>query len=228
METGLPTPYCSSPIMLRMANTLKAYSTVALGEVGEALFEDRKSQFFGFATHAESAEEAIGFRHRIIERIPSASHYVSAWVLADGTEFFSDAKEPHGSAGLPTLNAIKGRELKDTACVVARIFGGTLLGKGGLMRAYTKAASDALDAARIAQRIPCRSLEVVVPYQLYEPLNSRLAAWGAHVDGTEFAQDVTMSLVTPMENADELAKRIRDFSSARASCALGNEELRFL
>ena len=211
-----------------MANALKAYSTVAPGEVGESLFEDRKSQFFGFATHAESAEEAIEFRHRIIERIPAASHYVSAWMLADGAEFFSDAKEPHGSAGLPTLNAIKGRELKDTACVVARIFGGTLLGKGGLMRAYTKAASDALDAARIVQRVPCRTLEVVVPYQLYEPLSSRLTSWGARVDATEFTQDVTLHLATPTENASELANRIRDFSSARAICSVGDEELRFL
>jgi len=211
-----------------MADTLKAYSTVAPGEVGESLFEDRKSQFFGFATHAESAEEAIEFRHRIIEQIPAASHYVSAWVLADGAEFFSDAKEPHGSAGLPTLNAIKGRELKDVACVVARIFGGTLLGKGGLMRAYTKAVSDALDVSRIVQRIPCRSLEVIVPYQLYEPLISRLPAWDAQVDETEFAQDVTLHLVTPTENANKLAERIRDFSSARANCSIGAEELRFL
>ena len=164
--------------MLRMTNALKAYSTVAPGEVGESLFEDRKSQFYGFAMHVESADEAIEFRHRIIERIPAASHYVSAWVLADGSEFFSDAKEPHGSAGLPTLNAIKGRGLEDTVCVVARVFGGTLLGKGGLMRAYTKAASDALDAAHIAQRIPCRSLEVIVPYQLYEPLVNRLCVYG--------------------------------------------------
>ena len=214
--------------MLPMTSTLKAYSTVAPGEIGESLYEDRKSQFFGFATHAESADEAVEFRHRIIEQIPSASHYVSAWVLADGSEFFSDAKEPHGSAGLPTLNAVKGRDLKDTACVVARVFGGTLLGKGGLMRAYTKAASDALAAARIVQRIPCRLLEVVIPYQLYEPLASRLATWDAHVDETDFAQDVTLRLVTPTENTNELVDRIRDFSNARAACSLDTEELRFL
>ena len=197
-------------------------------EIGESLVEDRKSQFFGFATHAESADEAIEFRHRIIEQIPAASHYVSAWVLADGSEFFSDAKEPYGSAGLPTLNAIKGRNLKDTACVVARVFGGTLLGKGGLMRAYTKAASDALDAANTVQRIPCRLIEVVVPYQLYEPLMSRLDGWNARVDETDFAQDVTLHLATPAEKANELEKRIRDFSNARAMCSLGAEELRFL
>ena len=214
--------------MRGMTSELRAYSTVAPGEVGESLVEDRKSQFFGFAVHVESAEEAIEFRHGIIERIPAASHYVSAWVLADGSEFFSDAKEPHGSAGLPTLNAIKGRDLKDTACVTARVFGGTLLGKGGLMRAYTKAASDALDSARVVQRIPCRLLEVVVPYQLYEPLNSRLSNWNAYVDGADFAQDVTLRLVAPTESADELVERIRDFSSARATCVLGPEELRFL
>ena len=211
-----------------MARELRAYATVAPDGAGESLYEDRKSQFFGFAVHAESADEAIEFRHRIIERIPNASHYVSAWVLADGTEFFSDAKEPHGSAGIPTLNAIKGRDLKDTACVVARVFGGTLLGKGGLMRAYTKAASDALDAARIAQRVPCRLLAVSVPYQLYEPLANRLAAWGARVDSTDFVQDVTLHLVVPTEVSSELIERIRDFSNARATCTLGLEELRFL
>lgn len=214
--------------MLRMANALKAYSTVTPGEVGESLFEDRKSQFFGFAVHAESADEAIAFRHSIIERIPSASHYVSAWALADGAEFFSDAKEPHGSAGLPTLNVIKGRELKDTACVVARVFGGTLLGKGGLMRAYTKAATEALDAARIVRRVPCRLLDVVVPYQLYGALNSWLAEWRAQVDATDFAQDVTLRLAVPTEDAHELVERMRDFTNARATCTFGGEELRFV
>lgn len=96
------------------------------------------------------------------------------------------------------------------------------------MRAYTKAASDALDAANTVQRIPCRLIEVVVPYQLYEPLMSRLDGWNARVDETDFAQDVTLHLATPAEKANELEKRIRDFSNARAMCSLGAEELRFL
>ena len=87
-----------------MQNVMRAYRTVAPDGMGESLYEDRKSQFFGFAVHAESAEEAIAFRHSVIERIPDASHYVSAWVLADGSEFYSDAKEPRGCAGLPVLN----------------------------------------------------------------------------------------------------------------------------
>ena len=211
----------------RMAQ-LKAYRTVAPDGVGQSLFEDRKSQFHGFAVHAESAEEAIAFRHSVMERIPSASHYVSAWVLADGGEFYSDAKEPHGSAGLPVLNVIKGAGVADTACVVARIFGGTLLGKGGLMRAYTKAATDALAAASIVSRVPCQLLDVVVPYPLYEPLSKRAGDWQATVDGSDFAENVTMHLSVPVDCAQGLVDGIREFSDARAVCTLGGQELRFL
>ena len=207
---------------------LKAYRTVAPDGVGLSLFEDRKSQFHGFAVHAESAEEAIAFRHSVMERIPSASHYVSAWVLADGGEFYSDAKEPHGSAGLPVLNVIKGAEVADTACVVARIFGGTLLGKGGLMRAYTKAATEALAAASIVSRVPCQLLDVVVPYPLYEPLSKRAGDWHATVDGSDFAENVTMHLSVPVDRAQALVDGIREFSDARAACTLGGQELRFL
>lgn len=211
-----------------MAPTYKAYSTVAPDEVGESLFEDRKSLFYGFAFHAESADRAIEFRHRVIEQIPAASHYVSAWVLSGGSEFFSDAKEPHGSAGLPVLNAIKGRELKDTACVVARIFGGTLLGKGGLMRAYTKAASDALDAVRIVKRVPCRTLEVNVPYDLYEPLRNKLPNWNAVIDEERFTDKVTLCLSIPVDKSGALEDRIREFTNARAACVLGVEAMRFV
>ena len=211
-----------------MTSNLIAYSTFSPHDTGEALYEDRKSQFFGFAIHAESADEAIAFRHDVMKRIPSASHYVSAWALADGTEFFSDAKEPHGSAGLPVLNAIKGRNLKDTACVVARIFGGTLLWKGGLMRAYTKAASDALDSVPAARRVPCRLIRAETPYNLYEPLLSRLPDWNASVDSSDYAELVTLNLVVASEGSQNLIDSIRDFSNARISCFEGPEELRFL
>lgn len=207
---------------------LKPYTTIAPDGLGESLYEDRKSQFFGFAIHAETADGAIAFRHSIIERIPNASHYVSAWILADGTEFFSDAKEPHGTAGIPVLNAIKGRGFADTACVVARVFGGTLLGKGGLMRAYTKAAGDALDAARTVLRAPCKLVDATVPYPLYDPLSKQIVNWGAHVDGADFAADVTIHLSVRREDVHALVERIRDFTNAAATCALGHEELRYL
>ena len=210
-----------------MDRVLAAYTTVLPDEVGTSLFEDRKSQFFGFAAHAESADEAIEFRHGIMGKIPTASHYVSAWVLSDGAEFYSDAKEPHGTAGLPVLNVIKGAQLADTVCVVARVFGGTLLGKGGLMRAYTKAATEAIADAPCGMRLPCQLVTVTLPYALYEPLTKRLADWGAIIDDTEFADQVTLHLDVPRDQADALAERIRDFTNATATCILGPEELRY-
>lgn len=196
--------------------------------VGESFYEDRKSQFFGFAVHAGSAEEAVEFRHSVIARIPDASHYVSAWVLADGSEFHSDAKEPRGTAGMPVLKVLKGADVADTACVVARIFGGTLLGKGGLVRAYSKAAADALSASCIVMRVPCQLVEAVVPYPLYEPLERRVADWGAQVDGVDFAEAVTLHLSAPVELAEALVNSVRDFSNGQATCTLGSQEMRFL
>lgn len=207
---------------------LVAYTTVGPDGTGESLVEDRKSRSFGFAAHAESAEEAVAFRHAIMEQIPDASHYVSAWVLSDGAEFFSDAKEPRGTAGMPVLSAIKGRGLADTACVVARIFGGTLLGKGGLMRAYAKAAFEAIDAASLVRCEPCQLMRLSMPYALYEPMKARLLAWGAQVEDEQFAELVTLSIAVPSERAEDLAARVCDFSHARVTCIFGVKSLRYV
>ena len=207
---------------------MKPYRTIAPDACAEALFEDRKSQFFGFAVHAESADEAVAFRHDIMKRIPHASHYVSAWVLADGSEFYSDAKEPHGTAGLPVLNAIKGRELADVACVVARVFGGTLLGKGGLMRAYTKAASDALDTAHTVLRVPSQTVHATVPYALYEPITKHVEKWGATLEGADFTDTVKLHLVVPADSAEALVERMREFTNASAVCTFGDTAMCYL
>ena len=146
---------------------MRAYRTIRGTWVAE--FEEKKSRFIGHATHVESEEEAISFRHGIRERIPEASHYVSAYTIHDPfLEHYSDAKEPHGTAGPPVLQVIKSLELEDVVCVVARIFGGTLLGRGGLMRAYTKAAQLAFAEAEVVLCAPCRDTMASLEYPLYE------------------------------------------------------------
>ena len=96
------------------------------------------------------------------------------------------------------------------------------------MRAYTKAATDALAAASIVSRVPCQLLDVVVPYSLYEPLSKRAGDWHATVDGSDFAENVTMHLTAPVDCTQRLVDGIREFSDARAVCTLGSQELRFL
>ena len=208
---------------------MKPYRTIEPGAIATSVYEDRKSRFSGFLSHVESEEAAVEFRHVIREQVPDASHYVSAYIIHDiGLEHYSDAKEPHGTAGLPVLNVLKGHELEDVVCVVARVFGGTLLGKGGLMRAYTKTASDAADAAHIVVRTPCRRLVLSIPYPLYEPLKVQLARWGVKVTGEDFAADVTLDLIVRCEDAHRVEEDIVEASNASAELVWGDEELCFL
>ena len=214
-------------------DAMKPYATIRPDAVATSEYEDKKSRFFGFVAHVESEEEAIAFRGMVKEQIPEASHYVSAYrINRTGQEHYSDAKEPHGTAGLPVLNVLKSRDLEDVVCVVARIFGGTLLGKGGLMRAYKKAASEAVasaaDAGQIATCTPCRLLSITIPYSLYNPLKARLEEWGTVVESEDFGQDVTLNLMVESASVLDYVERIDDLSSGNAVFQTGLEEMRLL
>lgn len=194
--------------------------------VSTSLYEDRKSRFFGFVTRIESEEEVVAFRSGIKADIPEASHYVSAYrIHRTGIDHYSDAKEPHGTAGMPVLNVLVHHGLQDVVCVVARIFGGTLLGKGGLMRAYTQAAADAVAAARIVRCVPCHDLVIQVDYPQYDALVSQLALLGLEPGETTYAERVTIVVNVPSSEAEAVRERVTDFSHGRASVELGPERM---
>ena len=203
---------------------MEGYLTVE--GVGESLFEDRKSRFYGFVTRIQSEEDVVEFRHGIMRDIPDARHYCSAYrIQRTGVDHYSDAKEPHGTAGMPILNVLQHRDLQDVACVVARIFGGTLLGKGGLVHAYSQAAAEAVDAATIVRCIPCRTITVAVDYAQYDALVARLTQMGYAPGDASYAENVTLSVEVPAAEAELLAEQVRDFSHGRAQIALGPEHL---
>ena len=203
---------------------MEGYLTVE--GVGKSLFEDRKSRFFGFVTRIQSEEEVVEFRHGIMRDIPEASHYCSAYrIQRTGVDHYSDAKEPHGTAGMPILNVLQHRELQDVVCVVARIFGGTLLGKGGLVRAYSQAAAEAVDAATIVRCIPCRELSISVEYALYDALVARLSQMGIVPKDVAYAQNVTLAAEVASSEAEVAAGAVRDFCHGRAQIALGPEHI---
>ncbi|MBR2522278.1 MAG: YigZ family protein [Coriobacteriales bacterium] len=208
---------------------LKPLRTVEAGAIATSEFEDRKSVFYGHIAHVESEREAIELRHSVMAQIPEASHYISAYIIREpALEHYSDAKEPHGTAGLPVLNVLKSHGLEDVACVVARVFGGTLLGKGGLMRAYTKAAQLAVAEARIVVGTPCNDLLVSIEYPLYEPLRAQLEGWGVQVLSESFAEAVTLELRVAAAECELICERVRNLSSGRAEVVVGPEELAFL
>ncbi|MGI6220459.1 MAG: IMPACT family protein [Coriobacteriales bacterium] len=206
---------------------MRAYRTIRGTWVAE--FEEKKSRFIGHATHVESEEEVIAFRSGIKERIPEASHYVSAYAIHDPfTEHYSDAKEPHGTAGPPVLQVIKSLELEDVVCVVARIFGGTLLGRGGLMRAYTKAAQLAFAEAEVVTRAPCRDTIASIEYPLYEQARKLLEAEGVRVLGCDFGAEVAIEFRTLSQDTDETCRKLTELCNGRIELLTGDESIQSL
>lgn len=138
--------------------------TVRAGVEATGEFVDRKSRFIAQLVHIESEQDAAAHLAAMRARHYDARHNVSAWVLADGRERASDDGEPQRTSGMPTLEVLRGCGLRDACCVTTRYFGGTLLGSGGLVRAYTAAAQAAVEAARAAGQLV--EMTSVVPVEV--------------------------------------------------------------
>lgn len=171
----------------------RAFFRAAVGE-----FEDRRSRFLGRMCHVESPEQAEAFIAQVRTVHYDARHHVFAWVLADGRERQSDDGEPSRTGGMPVLDVLKGAGLADVCCVVTRYFGGTLLGPGGLVRAYSQAAATALELERAAGHVVrmCQVVRVnmTVPYSSYDTVLHQAQAAGAHVVQADFGAEVTLAL----------------------------------
>ena len=132
---------------------MESYFTLRADVEATGEFVDRKSRFIAQLVHIESEEEANDFIAAVRARHYDARHNVPAWICTDGRERQSDDGEPSRTSGIPTLEVLRGEGLKDICCVTTRYFGGTLLGPGGLVRAYTAAAQAAVAHAREAGMI---------------------------------------------------------------------------
>lgn len=170
---------------------MDSYETIE--GVSEARIEEKKSEFIAHAAFADTEEKALAFLESIRARHRTASHNVYAYALREGARTrYSDDGEPAKTSGLPTLEAIRHANLTDCIVVTTRYFGGTLLGTGGLVRAYTAAAAAALAAAaRVTVRLCVRG-RLCVPYPLYEPALRILTAAGAKTADPVFAERVTI------------------------------------
>ena len=186
---------------------------------GEAEYIDKKSRFIGQVQHVESVSEAMAFIEAVRKKYADATHNVWAYVLADGQMRWSDDGEPGGTSGQPTLNVFRSALVCDVACVVTRYFGGTLLGSGGLVRAYSKAASMALEAAGRARMAEWRSIAVECTYAQYERVRRLLEGMGAaDMDGS-FGEFVAVSALLPLDAAQAVSARLTDMTAGSARVA---------
>lgn len=170
------------------------YKTVR--EPSEFRMIERKSEFIGYCAPVKTEAEAVAFVNSIKKKHSNATHNVYAYVLREGfAQRFSDDGEPHGTAGMPVLDSIRKAELTDVAVVVTRYFGGILLGTGGLVRAYTSAASGAIKEAKVAEVGDFALIEVKANYSDYQKIMPIVSSINAKIDDSDFGMDVKLLVV---------------------------------
>lgn len=193
---------------------------------GDAEYVEKRSRFLGKVRPAESEDEARAFIEAMKKQYHDARHNCWCYRLKDGTVRYSDDGEPQGTAGQPMLNVLEKEGVTNVVCVVTRYFGGVLLGAGGLCRAYTKSAKDALDSA--GKSVVRRWVEAELPcsYSLLGRLTQEAAAWGGVVTETEYGAEVVLRLLLPEEKAADFATRVRDITAGKASLRVVGEALK--
>lgn len=178
---------------------MESYVTMRQGVEATGEFMDRKSRFIAQLVHVEDEDEAAAHIQTVHARHYDARHNVPAWILADGRERASDDGEPQRTSGMPTLEVLRGAGLRDVCCVTTRYFGGTLLGPGGLVRAYTAAAQAAVDEARAAgmlvEMTSVVPVEIVIDYAHFEQVRRAVEEHGGKVASTDFTDTVALHTV---------------------------------
>lgn len=176
------------------------------------------SRFIATLAPVLSTEEARAFIGRIRKEFADASHNVPAYILGGGntvTEYFSDDGEPAGTAGRPALIVLRGSGLGDVAVVITRYFGGTLLGTGGLVKAYTESTQLVVNAAGRGRRVPVHVVMLAIPYHLLERVRLLAARQQGEVLDEDFAADVTMTLQFPVDSFEAFQNELRELSAGK-------------
>ena len=194
--------------------TKKGYST--LGNYARGEYEEKKSRFIASASPVDSADDAIAFINRIKSEFPDARHNVYAYMIGANTTRYSDDGEPAGTAGMPVLDVIRKGGFTNAVIVVTRYFGGTLLGTGGLVRAYTTAANNAVANAGIVSYEIFRTVSVSLSYGDYQKIQKLLYCPEIIIDNTEFADGVNLTLAIKEDHTDTFLHGITEQTAARA------------
>lgn len=190
------------------------YTTVK--HEAHADFEEKRSLFIGHATHTDSEEEALAFIKRIKKEYSDATHNCYAYIIKGGiTARYSDDGEPQGTAGVPMLETVRKSGADDVCVVVTRYFGGILLGAGGLVRAYSKAAALAIEAAETVTYEPYSIYELRSGYSEYQKYSHILTSASAIIDSTEFGADVCVNFALKRDAAEAVLKKISEVGFGR-------------
>ena len=180
---------------------------------GENEFTEKKSRFIGRVWPVETEEEALECIQAMKKQHYDATHNCWAYVIKDGPMRFSDDGEPGGTAGNPMMQVLQRENIYNVCCVVTRYFGGVLLGAGGLVRAYTKGAKIAIDAAGKSMKRVWSVLYIPCPYTYYERMKLEVAAFGGIIRDTQFTSEVELEILVAQADAQPFLDKITDMTS---------------
>ncbi len=203
----------------------KPMTYITVNYTGEAELIEKKSRFIGHAIPVTNEEDALLFISDMKAKYHDASHNVYAYILQENNiARFSDDGEPSGTAGVPVLEVMKKENVTDCLVVVTRYFGGTLLGAGGLVRAYSKAAKMALDEAEIAERTYCYGVEMSAGYDLLGKLRYIVEDGGYILDDILYNEDIKIKAYIKYDLIDKFKKEVSEASLGKVDVIITGEK----
>ena len=191
-------------------------------------YEDRKSVFIGEAMPVSTEEDALRFVDSVKKKYPDARHHVYAYVLRDNSIMrFTDDGEPQGTAGMPVLDIIRKNGLTDTAIVVTRYFGGTLLGTGGLVRAYSAAALGAIENSEIITYDVYVTFNIETTYSDYQKFAPIFQEMGYRSTDVRYTDKVMLTGSIRKSMADQFVDKLVQITSGRVKVQIIDEKFDF-
>ena len=206
----------------------EAYKILYEGATAEIV--EKKSRFIADVAPVSSEEEAAAFIDSVKKKYWDCRHNCSAFVIGERAELTrcTDDGEPAGTAGRPILDLILASGVRNICIVVSRYFGGTLLGTGGLVRAYSAAAKAGLEASVVKLRTPARQVDISCSYDLIGKIQYITAEAGLAPDSSDYGEKVHLTYMVPSDMTAGLLSRITEATAARAEVAVSEEELYIL
>lgn len=194
---------------------MKPYKSVK--QCSEAEYTVNRSRFIGRCFPVDSEEAALCLLGDIRKKHWDATHNCFAYRIGENAAArFSDDGEPGGTAGKPIMDVLTGRGLTNVLCVVTRYFGGILLGAGGLVRAYSRSAADAVTKAGVVSYLPGTVLDIPMDYSRYGALEGFIRA-NAEVRNVAFAQNVVVTVAVEDTNLLKFMKEVTERSDGRCT-----------
>lgn len=202
---------------------LKKYKTIL--NQAEAEIIEKKSRFIATVRPVKDEDEARAFIDEMKKKYWNATHNVFAYQIGDRNEIqrCSDDGEPQGTAGKPVLDVLAGEDIKNTAIVVTRYFGGTLLGTGGLVRAYGKSAKEGILSAGVAEMVLYRKFSIVTDYPISGKIQYEILQDGHIIHDTIYTENVEFIVLTEADFADSFNSKMIDVSNGKAQINMLNE-----